>query len=262
MNWSRIKTIFIIVFLVLDLFLLSQFVEKRNSNQLGLLAEATLEEQLLENDISYPTLPNDPIKETYITGSNRTFTEEDTLTLKGQLTQIMNMTKIYSRFEKPIPITDNSPEWLESFVAANVIDGDDYVFWGFEEQTRMLIFFQHYNDRTIFYNNNAVLNIFVNEKNEMIDYQQTLLTDIEEIEIDEEPAGSFTALNAIENMFVRNELKPGSTITKIDQGYYTLIAESQMFVPTWHFIIDDKENYFVNAIEGHIIRDSAKWSEE
>jgi regulatory protein YycI of two-component signal transduction system YycFG len=262
LNWSRIKTIFIIVFLILDLFLLSQFVEKRNSNQLGLLAEATLEDQLKENDVTYPDLPKDPIEETYITGSSRTFTMEDLVKLNGQQVQIINNTKIHSRFEEPIPITENSPDWLETFVSNQMINGEDYVFWGYEEQNRILIFFQQYEGRTIFYNNNAVLKISLNERNEMIEYQQTHLTDLAEMEVDENQAGSFTALKAIENMFIRNELKQGSKITKVDLGYYTLISDSQVFVPTWHFIIDNKENYFVNAIEGHIIRDSAKWSEE
>jgi regulatory protein YycI of two-component signal transduction system YycFG len=262
LNWSRIKTIFIIVFLVLDLFLLSQFVDKRNSNQLGLLAEATLEDQLRENDITYPDLPKNPIQETYITGSSRTFTTEDLVSLKGQQVQILNKTRIYSKFEEPIPITENSPNWLESFVSKNMIGGEDYVFWGYEEQSKMLIFFQQYEEHTIFYNDNAVIKIILNDRNEIVEYQQTILTDLEEMEVDEDQAGSFTALKAIENMFIRNELKQGSTITKVDLGYYTLITDSQVFVPTWHFIIDNKENYFVNAIEGHIIRDSAKWSEE
>jgi regulatory protein YycI of two-component signal transduction system YycFG len=250
------------VFLILDLFLAFQFVEKRNSNQLGLLAEATLEDQLKENDITYVDLPKEPIKETYISGTSRVFTGEDLLKLKGQKPQIINKTKIYSQFEKPIPVAEKTPEWLSSFIKSNVLMGDSYVFWGIEEETDILIFFQKYKGRTIFYNNNAVLAIQLNDRNEMVSYQQTILADIEEMQVDEGQTGSFTALKAIENMYERNELKQGSKVTKVDHGYYTLIKDSQVFVPTWHFIIDNKENYFVNAFEGHIIRDSAKWSEE
>jgi regulatory protein YycI of two-component signal transduction system YycFG len=250
------------VFLILDLFLAFQFLEKRNSNQLGLLAEATLEEQLKENDISYVDLPKEPIKGTYISGTSRVFTVEDLSKVKGQLPQIINKTKVYSKFEKPIPVAENTPEWLGSFIKSNVLEGDSYVFWGLEEENNLLIFFQQYKGRTIYYNNNAVLAIQLNDRNEMVGYQQTILADIEEMEVDEGQTGSFTALKAIENMYERNELKQGSKVTKVDLGYYTLIKDSQVFVPTWHFIIDNKENYFVNAFEGHIIRDSAKWSEE
>ena len=264
MDWSRTKTIFIIVFLILDLFLAFQFVEKRNSNQLGLLSEETVEDQLKENDITFVDLPKETIDESYISGTSKVFTAEDLSKLKGQVPQISEKTKIISRFEEPIPIAVNSPQWLESFAKDNVKDGSSYVFWGVgdEEQTDMLIFFQQYKGKTIYYNKNAVLAIHLNDKNEMVYYEQTLLEDIEEMDVDDAQTGTFTALKAIENMFERNELKQGSKVTKVDLGYYTLVEDSQVFVPTWHFIIDNEENYFVNAFEGHIIRDSAKWSEE
>lgn len=243
------------------MFLAFQFVEKRDSNQLGLLAEATVEDQLKENDISYVDMPNEPIDETYISGASRTFTEEDIAKLKGQDPQISEKNKIISRFERPIPIVENSPQWLQSFIKENVIEGSSYVFWGVEEEMNM-VFFQQYKGKTIYYNKNAVLVIRLNEKNEMVYYEQTLLEDIEVMEVDEEQTGTFTALKAIENMFERNELNQGSKVTKVDLGYYTLVKDSQVFVPTWHFIIDNEENYFVNAFEGLIIRDSANWSEE
>jgi regulatory protein YycI of two-component signal transduction system YycFG len=243
-------------------FLAFQFVEKRNSNQIEQLAEKTLEEQLEENEITYPDLQKEPIKETYISGTNRIFTTEDFAGLKGQQPQIINKTKLYSKFNEPILIKENTPSWLEGFIKGNVTKGDSYKFWGLDEQSNMLLFFQKYNGSPIFYNRNAVLVIQLNEKGEMVEYQQSLLEDIEEMNVDEEKNGSFTALKAIENMFKRNELKPGSKVTKVELGYYTLIKDTQVFVPTWHFIIDNKESYFVNAFEGHIIRDVAKWSEE
>ncbi len=246
------------------MFLVFQFVEKRNSNQLGLLVEATVEDQLKENDITFVDLPKETIDESYISGTSKVFTMEDLTKLKGQVPQISNKTKIISSFEKPIPIAENSPEWLQSFAKANVMEGDSYVFWGVgdQEQTKMLIFFQQHKGKTIYYNKNAILAIYLNDKSEMVYYEQTLLEDIEEMDVDEDQTGTFTALEAIENMFERNELKQGSKVTKISLGYYTLVEDSQVFVPTWHFIIDNEENYFVNAFEGHIIRDSAKWSEE
>ncbi|COG88691.1 Uncharacterized protein conserved in bacteria [Streptococcus pneumoniae] len=39
MDWDRIKTIFIVTFFVLDLFLIFQFIQKQDSNQLELIAE-------------------------------------------------------------------------------------------------------------------------------------------------------------------------------------------------------------------------------
>ncbi|MBM6616907.1 two-component system regulatory protein YycI [Bacillus suaedaesalsae] len=263
MDWRKTKTIFIIVFLILDVFLLFQFVEKRNSNQLGLLAEKTLEEQLEDNDISIEiSLPKGPMNETYISGTSRQFDAEDLLPLKGQQAQILNKSQIYSKFTTPIPIKEDSRKWLEDFVKQNVIEGSSYVFWGLEEEKHELLFFQVFNGKTIFYNENAVLHIQLNDKDEMVEYYQTYLEEIEEMNVDGDKTESFTALKAIENMYERNELKPGSVVTDVDLGYYTLVKDSQVFVPTWHFIIDNKESYFVNALEGHIIRDAAQWRDE
>lgn len=265
MYWSRTKSIFIIVFLILDLFLAFQLVEKRGSNQLGLLAKASLEDQLKENDISYDIdIPNNSIDETYISGKSKVFVEADLKKLKDQQPLISNHTKVISRFNNPVGIAENSPQWLQNFIQANVIEGGSYIFWGAGEKEQMsrLIFFQHYKKKPIYYNTNAALIIHLNENKEMVYYEQTLLEDIEEMDIDEVQTGTFTAIKAIENLFARNELKQGSNISKVELGYYNLIKDTQVFVPTWRFMINNGENYFVNAFEGHIIRDSANWSEE
>lgn len=263
MDWSKTKTIFIVVFLILDVFLLFQFVEKRTSYELGLLAETTLEEQLEENDISIKVeLPKGPMTETYISGKSRQFKPEDLLTLKGQQPQVEYKFTISSKFTTPLPIKEDSKRWLEDFVKQNVLEGSSYVFWGLEKEKNELLFFQVYKGKTIFYNKNAELRIKLNDQNEMIEYKQTYLEEIEGMEVDGDKTESFTALKAIENMYDRNELKPGSVVTNVELGYYTLVEDSQVFVPTWHFIIDNKESYFVNALEGHIIRGAAQWGED
>ncbi|MGQ0417826.1 two-component system regulatory protein YycI, partial [Bacillus sp. HC-TM] len=46
MDWDRIKTIFIVTFFVLDLFLIFQFIQKQDSNQLELIAETKIDQEL------------------------------------------------------------------------------------------------------------------------------------------------------------------------------------------------------------------------
>ena len=65
MDWSKTKTIFIITFLILDCFLGYQFMEKRNSSQLDVLLEATIEDQLKANGITYVQLPKEITKAVY-----------------------------------------------------------------------------------------------------------------------------------------------------------------------------------------------------
>ncbi|MFD1734975.1 two-component system regulatory protein YycI [Bacillus salitolerans] len=261
MDWSKTKTIFIIVFLILDLFLAFQFVEKRDQNQLGIIAETTLEDQLEANEISYVDLPKETIKETYITGKSKEFIANEVEALQGQIPEIINNTKLESVFETPVPIEEETAEWLNTFVKNHVLEGGSYMFWGYEEQHKLLLFFQHYNGKPVYYNQNALLAIHVNEENEMIGYEQTLLVDIEEMMVGGNKQEILPPIKAIENMYKRNDLKPGSKVTKVELGYFTLVPDAQVFVPTWHFIVNNKENFFINAFEGQIIRDNTQWSE-
>jgi regulatory protein YycI of two-component signal transduction system YycFG len=50
-------------------------------------------------------------------------------------------------------------------------------------------------------------------------------------------------------------LKPKSKITNIELGYSTLVqlAASQVLTPTWRIVVNDKEDFFVNAFEGQVI---------
>ncbi|MDQ7860055.1 hypothetical protein RCO48_00360 [Peribacillus frigoritolerans] len=60
MDWNNTKSIFIMVFFVLNIFLLYQFLEKINDSQYESFTESTTEELLKEDEISIenPTSEN------------------------------------------------------------------------------------------------------------------------------------------------------------------------------------------------------------
>ena len=51
MDWDRIKTIFIVTFLFW-IFLIFQFIQKQDSNQLELIAETKIDQELKANKIT------------------------------------------------------------------------------------------------------------------------------------------------------------------------------------------------------------------
>ena len=77
MDWDRIKTIFIVTFFVLDLFLIFQFIQKQDSNQLELIAETKIDQELKANKITMGNIPKEPKKESFIRAENKAFKEED-----------------------------------------------------------------------------------------------------------------------------------------------------------------------------------------
>lgn len=106
----------------------------------------------------------------------------------------------------------------------------------------------------MFYNNvNGKLTLFFNENKEIVSYEQTLLENIEEFNEEEEV---LPAIKAIETLYYKGYLRPKSEVTKVELGYYTLVqlTASHVLTPTWHVVIDGKEDLFVNAFEGQIIQ--------
>ena len=56
MDWNKTKSIFIIVFLILNIFLLTMFVQKHQTSQFAetSIEETSIEVKLKEDKITYP----------------------------------------------------------------------------------------------------------------------------------------------------------------------------------------------------------------
>jgi regulatory protein YycI of two-component signal transduction system YycFG len=261
LDWSKTKTIFIITFLILDFFLAYQFIQKRNSSQLDVILETTIEEQLEANNITYVELPKEITKATYLSGKSKIFTREETEKLVNQKVVINDQPILQATFIEPIPLPNPKDQnRLNDFVKRNIISGENYTFWKFDEKKKTIIFFQKYNEKVIYENVSSMLLLHLNENNEIISYEQTLL---EDLEANEEKQEIVPAIKAIETLYKRNHLKPNDHVTTIELGYYGLVqfTASQVLTPTWHIVVNRKENYYVNAFEGQVINDKNKMLE-
>jgi regulatory protein YycI of two-component signal transduction system YycFG len=266
LDWNKIKTIFIITFLILDIFLFFQFIQKRNNSQLEMMVEENIEEQLAANKITYVDLPKEPARSAYITGKSREFREEETRSLKGQKIVLLNSKTIYSSFKDPIPIPKTEKGYFfEDLLHDFVLDGTKYKYWRSDEKEKKIYFFQQFKGKNIFHNQYAALVIDVNE---IVSYTQTMLTDVGEMGGESKAQEIITATKALKTLYLKGEIESGSRVTKVELGYYTVVIPSssgfQVIAPTWHFVLNGKDDYFVNAIEGQIIRigkDNTQWSE-
>ncbi|MFI8709685.1 two-component system regulatory protein YycI [Bacillus sp. NPDC077411] len=270
MDWNRIKTIFIVTFFILDLFLVFQFVQKRDSNQLEYTTETNIEEQMKADKIIFEDFPKEPTKDTYIMAKNRVFSDEDIHSLKNQTGSLQETNTLVSKLKEPFwnakaTTSDNYSEFLRSYV----IDGQKYNAVGKAEGSKVY-FFQKYKDKPLFYNQHGMIVAELNEKKEIISYTQTMLYDFKEMGEKNKELDIISAPNALETLYKKNELRQGSHIKGAKLGYATVVAPSssnvQVLVPTWN-LYTDKMDYFVNAIEGQIIqlgkdnKDTEQWSE-
>ena len=258
MDWNKTKTIFIITFLILDFFLAYQFIQKQSSSRLAIMLEATIEEQLEANGITYVELPKEITKATYLSGKSKIFTREETEKLVNQEVVISSSTTLEASFIEPILLVNpKDPYLVTEFVKKYIISGKKYTYWKFDEKERVITLFQSYGNKTIYKNVSSMLLLYLNESNEVISYQQTMLDDLEGYEQKQE---IIPAIRAIETLFNKSHLKPGDHVTKVELGYYALVqfTASQVLTPTWHIVVNGKEDYFVNAFEGQVIVEENK----
>jgi regulatory protein YycI of two-component signal transduction system YycFG len=260
LDWSKTKTIFIITFLILDIFLAYQFIEKRNSSQLDVILETTIEEQLEANGITYVEPPKEITKAAYLSGKSKVFTDEEVKKLPNQKVAISNQPVLKVSFINPIPLSNPKDQYfLNDFIKRNIISGENYSFWKFDKKEKEILFFQKYNGKVIYKNASSMLVLHLNENNEIISYEQTLLNDLEEYEKQE----IVPAIKAIETLYKKNHLNPGDHVTNIELGYYALVrfTASQVLTPTWRIVVNGKEDYYVNAFEGQVINEENKMLE-
>lgn len=254
MDWGRIKTIFIIAFLILDLFLLSQLLTKME--QYEVKNDATIDENLKADGIKYEGLPKEVESDHYLSANTKSFSKEELQKLEDQKIRIENQTIIHSELKTPI-IVKNKEDFmkLDEFVKSNVLYGDEYKFWEYNEVDRTFTYYQQIDDKFLFKNQSAHLIFQMNEEDEVISYVQTKLDAIESISEEEDV---LQPLRVLEILYGKGLIKSDSTV-HAELGYYTFVnmEAAQVLTPTWYFIVerdDSRDNLLVNALEGTVIQ--------
>jgi regulatory protein YycI of two-component signal transduction system YycFG len=253
MDWSKIKTIFILTFLILDVYLFYQFIKIRDDNKYEFATEATFEDKLKADEIKYIELPKTPANEQYISAKPKIFTKDDLDKLKGQMTYLKDATTIESAFVKPVDLGSKfSVSEATSFVRENILYGDHYQFFSKNDKKDTVTFYQQFEDKEFYKNISGMVTLNISKDNKITSYEQTYLVGLDKMTTNEEV---LPPINAIETLHQKGLLKPKSKITKVELGYSTLVqlAASQVLTPTWRIVVNDKEDFFVNAFEGQVI---------
>lgn len=261
MDWSRIKTIFIITFLLLDIFLAYEVIAKRSRNQLDVLTDTSIEEKLEADEIKYVDLPKEVVKDTYISAQSKTITDEELKQLKLSKKQeitLINSVTIQSKVKEELYVPEKNKQFFfNQFLKEYVYNGEQYQYWKVDENEKSVYFFQKYKGKVIYYNNSAMVILKYDDENKVIGYEQTMLAHI----TDMEPTGGsqelIPAIKALEILYEKNEIPSKSKVTKVELGYFKLIPDEtdiQVITPTWHFVVNDESDLFVNAIEGQVVR--------
>lgn len=260
MDWSRAKTIFIVTFLLLNIFLGFQLNEKKSANKINLLAEATLQERLLEMNITITAdLQEEQLTGTYISGS----VEEPLKHLVETRKANHEVKETYGEFifvdvKEPFPLNRGDATLqiqAKEFIRQHIIYGEKYRYSHFDEQLKLVHFYQVYEGKKVdnFENGRSPLILHLDEQLQVIRYEQNYLT-IQPIHPQGKEQELLTSIKAIEKLFNVNLIPSDSQIHKVELTYLSFfkpIGEIQVFAPMWKIAVNEQV-YFVNAIDGAI----------
>lgn len=259
MDWNRTKTIFIWVFLILNIFLYTQYLESYNEGQkIEVLGGTTeIESQLKEDNITYIALPSNNGSAAYYSGQIKNFSPSEVPFFANQKTEIENGNKLLVTMEKPVKLQENAGrDKFTEFLHSHVHQGDLYTLWNVDEENKVATFFQKVNNVTLYYNVGGYVKIYWNDDERIVAYEQTMLEKHEKLE---KQKNLLTPIQVLKVLYGKNLLKPDSQILKMNLGYSTSmqLTQTQVFAPTWEVRVrlSDKseEVHFVNAVEGKIL---------
>lgn len=262
MDWSKTKTIFIIVFSILNVFLYSVYINNYNEEQeLEVLGESNIESDLKNANISVGNLPVSTEKVTYVSGKINTFDNFDfDQVTRNQIITVSDNMIIEGTMKKPEKLEALNEKTLTEFLKRTVFKGEEYRLWQIDKSAREATFFQVMNDKTIFYNQSATIKVYWSEKEEITKYEQTMFGSLKAVG---EKSMLIKPIQAIKTIFEKGYLKDHTTISFVNLGYSTLVplTETQVLSPTWHIraMVPDEngrkkqQDFFVNAVDNQIL---------
>lgn len=256
MDWSKTKTIFIIVFSILNVFLYSLYLDRyTEAERIELLPESTIDEKLRGDNITYAALPDATEAKPYVRGESRTFTSSD-LDIDG-VVNVLNDRMLQVTYDEPIALEGEAEDALEAFAAQEVPSGSDYLLRQIDEEQNRAVFSQQIAEKPLFYSRDGQLTVFWNEDGDVVGFEQTMFDNIIE---NEEEKVLIKPLQAIHTLYQKNLLETNSRITEAQLGYsmHVQVSENrQMFVPTWRIRVQQsdgvEEDHYVNAIKDGVI---------
>ncbi|MCY8519845.1 two-component system regulatory protein YycI [Bacillus atrophaeus] len=278
MEWNKTKTIFIIAFLVLDIFLGYQFFEKRSSSEYDVIKNSSVQTDMNEDHITYGTLSDTAKEGSRITANQKSFTKEEIESLKGQKPKMdmpsdkHKVTKLKMEFTSPIALSKDSVEDdAKALVSSEFQDGEEYKLWKVDKDKKQVIFFQTYQGKYIYQENDDASEMIgqvilhLNDKNEVVSYEQSTLDTFKEIQKE----SLISELDAVESLYYQNLLKAHSTVKTVKFGYIAQypLTSTQVLAPVWRITVEYEktvdgtkkkvqENFTVNAMDSRVFDSS------
>ncbi|TFD96596.1 hypothetical protein E2491_10740 [Jeotgalibacillus sp. R-1-5s-1] len=266
LDWSKTKTIFIVVFLILDVFLFFLFLQKYQDTQNSQLPQLSIADQIEEENITISSeLPDLDDSKPYLNAESYRFSAEEVSNLAGQNATVRNNRILESSLNTPVDIEDpENPEELTNLLEEFVLYGEQYRFRDYREEENEIVYFQYYEDSTLYFNVNAQLVVTLNDQQQAVSYTQTYLSSLETFSTEQE---LITPGDALESFYGSGVVEANSRVTNLEIGYFpsflqagnnddSVTGDVQVLTPTYKMTIENGEgsqrDLFINAVDDNI----------
>lgn len=260
MNWGKIETLFIYLFIVLNAILLTFYIYTVQKNKSEIVQEKEIIERSMKNDNI--TIEDNPLKKDNlgyinVTISNFNDIKRDDTTMKYEVESSNKSSTLKVTTESAITNVrkNNYKLDLDSFLFEKFKLGASYIFSYYDEKNREIVYDQQIDGIRVFNNKNARIIFKVESNGDIKEFEQTAVGNIRK----DKTEAIVTQTQAINRLY-HEDLIPKDSKVKATIGYYTYISqtENQVLTPTWKVEITSNKDgnskeYYVDALSLNIL---------
>ncbi|EXJ23263.1 hypothetical protein ADIAL_1280 [Alkalibacterium sp. AK22] len=265
MDFKKIESIFLMTFLLLNIYLLISFLNRSNLQHASTAPDqVNLLREMEQIGIELPSL-NEEVREVYYVQADRNdLLEENVDQLENQAGSIAEDGTLYtSILSDPIEI-DGNPEdgftetdfsRLNNFIDSDaVLFGEEYTFLRFDRTDSRFIFSQEVEGIPVA-DGTSEISLFYGSDGNIISYQQSFAGPMS---TQGSPLEIITDRQAVEVLFQNNEISSNSIVSTPILSYQrTLFLEDlSMYGPVWFIPVRDSNGETilrVDAFEGTVV---------
>ena len=259
MNWGKMKTLFIYLFVALNAVLLTFYIYTVQKNKTEIVQEKEIIERSMKNDnitVEENATKRDNLGYVNVTISDLKDIRKEDSGLKYEVENVDKTSTLKVSSENAITNVNKSSYRgeLDSFLLEKMKLSANYIFSSYNSSKKEVIYEQQIDGFRIFSNKKARI-VFSVENNG--DIKNFTLTGVSNIRKDKNEA-LVPSSQAINRLY-HEDLIPKNCRVRTTLGYYTYISqtENQVLIPTWNVEISDKDgqirNYYVDAINLNVL---------
>jgi len=253
MNWKLTKTLFIFVFILVNIFLVIVYIDKVNKSQVN-DSEKVNEVNFQQEEIDVPKdVLNQNVK---IVNLNKLLPVQRISQVMRKIIQackrLIPIKHLKEIFDKGVQVSDKNLQDIKEYIAKKIFNGKEYQLSDLTKDK--VTYEQTYKDYPIMNNSKARLTFNLSD-GKATSYKQTTMDDIQVAKGSNSTKKQvITPRKAIEALYYNRYLKQNDQVLDARLGYYSVVKETnvQLLQPNWEIKVkhkgkDEVQTYYVEA---------------